>query len=65
MLLCCTTVSGKDEGWYQLKRVNPLYVCAPVLSQELDVQWLSFVNVVHKCFSLFVFYIDLTVGFPV
>ena len=39
-----------------LKRLalNPLHLFTPVLSQEPDVQhvqWLSFLDVVYKCFS--------------
>ena len=39
------------DGWCLLRRLNPMHLFAPVLSQEPDVQWLSFVDVVYKCFS--------------
>ena len=51
-----TIVSGKGEGWYLLKRFNPLHLFAPVLSKEPDVHLLLFVDVVHKCFSFLVFF---------
>ena len=41
----------KFEGLVPLKRLIPLQMFAPVLSQESDVQWLSDVYMVHKCFS--------------
>ena len=52
---CYTIISEKGESWYLFKRLNPLQLFAPVLSQECDIQWLSFVDVVHKCLSLLVF----------
>ena len=58
MLWCYTIVSDKGEGWYLLKRLNPLHLLAPVLSQESDVQLLLFSDVVHKFFSFLVFNID-------
>ena len=32
MLYCDTIVSDEGEGWYLLKRLNPLHLFAPVLS---------------------------------
>ena len=46
-----------------IKFINPLHLFAPVLSQKSDVKQLSFVNVVHKCFSFLSFYIHQTIGF--
>ena len=37
------------------KNVKPADLFAPVLSLESDVQQLSIVDVVHKCFSFLVF----------
>ena len=50
-----TIGSEKGEGLVPLKRLIPLQMFAPVLSQESDVQWLSSVYVVHTCFSFLVF----------
>ena len=55
MLWCYTIVSEKGEGLVPLKHLIPLQMFAPVLSQESDVQKLSFVYVVHTCFSFLVF----------
>lgn len=46
---------GTGENWFLLKPVNQMHVFATDLSQEHDVQWLSFGDVVHQCFWFFVF----------
>ena len=47
----------KGEGLDALKRLIPLQMFAPVLSQESDVQLLSFVYVMITCFLFLVFFI--------
>ena len=45
----------KGEGLVPLERLIPLQMFVPVLSQESDVQKLSFVYVIYTCFSFLVF----------
>ena len=52
MLWCYTIVKIR---LVPIETINPLHLSAPVLSQEFDVQQLSFVDVVHKCFSFFIY----------
>ena len=37
-IMWCYIVSDKGEGWYLLKRFNPLHLFTTVLNQESDVQ---------------------------
>ena len=54
VFLCCDTiVLEKGEGLVPLKRLKPLQLFVTVLGS--DVQWLSSVYVIHKCFSFLVF----------
>ena len=46
---------------------NPvtLFMYVPVPSQEPVIQWLSFVYVLHICFSFILFYINKAISFLV
>ena len=54
------------EGWDPANMFNPatLFMYVPVPSQEPVIQWLSFVYVLHICFS-FIFYLKKAVSFLV
>ena len=53
MLYCYSTVQGYGQGCDPANMFNPTTFCmyVPVPSQEPVIQWFSFVNVLHICFS--------------
>ena len=58
MLYCYTTVPGWREDSDPANMFNPatLFLYVPVQSQEPVIQWLSFVYVLHICFSFIFLY---------